>query len=399
MKKIAFVPVRSGSKSILQKNIRSFCGRPLLYWTMEALADSVSFDTIVIASDCEKTKSFVRSWGFENVEVYDRKFENAQDDSSTESVMLEYLNSEKGSQLKSNDLFCLVQATSPLTTSECFQQAVQSLSENEGDSLISVVRTKRFFWAHSGSNFISPENYTLEERPRRQEFDGKLMENGAFYISRVGDIKSSGLRISGKIVAYEMPEYTQVEIDEDYDWIYAESLMWKYRLRKDIKDKNIQVFLSDVDGTLTDGGMYYSENGDELKRFITSDGVGFEKLRKLGIKVGIMTSENTQLNLRRAEKLKLDFCFQGVKDKAEFLKTFCIKEGVELTSVAYVGDDINDIGVLKIVGLAAIPSDAQLDVQKIPNVIKLKSSGGRGVVREFVDEHLAPLMSQKVLKS
>ncbi|GAL78674.1 N-acetylneuraminate cytidylyltransferase [Algibacter lectus] len=107
-----------------------------------------------------------------------------------------------------------------------------------------------------------------------------------------------------------MPEYTMIEIDELDDWVYAEYLMKKHVLSHNKKE--IKLFLTDVDGVLTDAGMYYSENGgDELKKFNTHDGKGFELLRNENIKTGIITSENTKIVERRANKLKVDYLFQG----------------------------------------------------------------------------------------
>jgi N-acylneuraminate cytidylyltransferase len=121
-----------------------------------------------------------------------------------------------------------------------------------------MCRTKRFFWNENGT----PINYDYKNRPRRQDFDGMLMENGAFYISSIGNIKKYKNRLSGKIAIYEMPEYTAIEIDEEDDWIIAEKLMQKYILQPKKSSKKIKLFLSDVDGTLTDAGMYYGNNGE-----------------------------------------------------------------------------------------------------------------------------------------
>ena len=151
-------------------------------------------------------------------------------------------------------------------------------------------------------------NYDIFNRPRRQDFQGTLIENGAFYISSISDIKQSKNRISGNIGIYEMPEYTYTEIDEIEDWIVAESIMQKFVLKnKKVDFSKIKIFLSDVDGVLTDAGMYYTEDGDEFKKFCTYDGMGFQLLQQTGIKVGILTSEDRQLNKRRAKKLGLDF--------------------------------------------------------------------------------------------
>ncbi|MEJ8764231.1 acylneuraminate cytidylyltransferase, partial [Phocaeicola sp. HCN-40430] len=200
---------------------------------------------------------------------------------STESVMLEYI---KYAKLANDIIFLLAQATSPLTETLHFSEALDIYKKGQYDSMLTCVRNYRFFWNADGTS----KNYDYMNRPRRQNFQGELMENGAFYINTVGNILTSGNRLSGKIGIYEMPEYTATEIDEPDDWIILENLMRKHILSKRPK-KPIKLFLSDVDGTLTDGGMYYSESGDELKKFNTRDGMGFQLLREAGIKTGIIT--------------------------------------------------------------------------------------------------------------
>ena len=135
-----------------------------------------------------------------------------------------------------------------------------------------------------------------------------------------------------------MPEYTCTEIDEIEDWIVAESLMKRFILNKKERDfSKIKIFLSDVDGVLTDAGMYYTENGDEFKKFCTYDGMGMQLLQKSGIKVGILTSEDKQINRRRSEKLNLDFDFHGATDKLQIVKDLCESEKITLNDVAYIG--------------------------------------------------------------
>jgi len=137
--------------------------------------------------------------------------------------MLEFISEEK---LADSDVFMLVQATSPLTRTQDFDGALEKYSESGKDSLLTVVRTKRFFWDEEGS----PLNYDFNNRPRRQDFDGLLIENGAFYINRVSNIRQAKNRLSGEVCYYEMPEYTSIEIDENHDWLIAEQLMRKYNL-------------------------------------------------------------------------------------------------------------------------------------------------------------------------
>lgn len=221
---IAFIPVRCGSKSIPFKNIKEFCGKPLVYWNLEALQNSINIDNIFVATDCEEIKSVVNGFGFSKVVVYDREAQNANDTASTESVMLEFIAKQN---FDDNDLFFLVQATSPLTQTKDFDEALETLKNQKADSLLTCVRTKRFFWNEDGT----PYNYDYKNRPRRQDFDGMLMENGSFYINTIANIKKNQNRLSGKIAIYEMEEFKAIDIDEIDDWIVAEQIMRKYNLK------------------------------------------------------------------------------------------------------------------------------------------------------------------------
>lgn len=149
----------------------------------------------------------------------------------------------------------------------------------------------------------------------------------------------------------------------------------------------IKLFLSDVDGVMTDAGMYYTESGDEFKKFNTHDGMGIQLLREAGIKVGIITSENTKIVARRAEKLKVDYLYQGQKHgkKLDAAKEICRLEGIDLTEAAYIGDDINCFELLSEVGLSACPANSVRKIKSIPGILLLEKRGGEGAVREFVE--------------
>ena len=149
----------------------------------------------------------------------------------------------------------------------------------------------------------------------------------------------------------------------------------------------IKLFVSDVDGVLTDGGMYYTESGDEFKRFNTLDGMGFELLRNSNIKTAIITSESTRIVENRAKKMKVDYLKQGCFGigKLDAVKEICRIENIELKQVAYIGDDINCIELLTSVGYKSCPSNANYRVKNVPGIRILEGSGGSGVVREWID--------------
>ena len=221
MSNIAFIPVRGGSKSIPLKNIKILNGKPLVYWTAKAANNSECIDEVVIATDSEEIAEVVRSFNLPKINIYMRKPENAQDTSSTESVMLEYIQEVK---LNLSDKIFLIQATSPLLKSKHIDEMYAKYLDEKADSAMTGVVCKRFFWTKEGS----PINYDYKNRPRRQDWDGVILENGACFINSVGNILKDKNRLTGKISIYEMPDYSAYEIDEQDDFIVVERLMERH---------------------------------------------------------------------------------------------------------------------------------------------------------------------------
>lgn len=150
---------------------------------------------------------------------------------------------------------------------------------------------------------------------------------------------------------------------------------------------NIKLFITDIDGVWTDGGMYYDQTGNEWKKFNTSDSAGVLFLRLMDIPTAIITGEDTEITQRRADKLKIEHLYMGVKDKVGVAIELCEKLNIVLEEVAYIGDDINDILLLRRVGLSAAPLNAPDYVKKETNwVIPVK--GGDGAFRAFVEKYL-----------
>lgn len=207
---IAFIPARGGSKSIPLKNIKDLAGQPLIQWVIDAANASELIDRTVVSTDSEIIKNNVRY-----VEIFNRSPETATDTASSELPLIEFCE-----QQDVNDLIIFLQATSPLITTDRIDEGIKKVISGEYDSAISVVRQKRFIWNEDGT-----PTYNLNKRPRRQEWNGYLVENGAFYISKVKDILRSKCRLSGKIATIECPEETYLEIDEVSDWIMVGELL------------------------------------------------------------------------------------------------------------------------------------------------------------------------------
>lgn len=149
-----------------------------------------------------------------------------------------------------------------------------------------------------------------------------------------------------------------------------------------------KLILTDIDGVWTDGGMYYDQLGNEWKRFCTYDGAGVVLAHQHGIPVGIITGEDTRIVENRAKKLKVDYLFQGVKDKLQVADTLCNTLGISIKDVAYIGDDLADLPLLKKVGFSGAPSNATKKVLEAVDYITV-IKGGMGAFREFVEKILS----------
>lgn len=223
---VAFIPVRGGSKSIPLKNIKPLCGKPLVYWTVKAACECGNIDKVYVATDSmeirhamDKIKDSLGQKELSKLEVIKRSEESASDTASTETAMLEF------ARQYDFDHIVLIQATSPLLTAGDLDRGFSVYSEEKTDSVLSVVRQKRFHWAEDAAGLAHPTNYDVYHRPRRQEFEGYLVENGAFYITSKSNLIKSGNRISGNIRVVEMDEDSFFEIDELRDWDIVEALM------------------------------------------------------------------------------------------------------------------------------------------------------------------------------
>ncbi len=214
----ALIPMRGGSKSIPNKNIKLFGGKPLCAWVLDAVKNSKFIDEIYVSSDSNRILEIVEKIN-KKVNLLKRSPSLAKDKTSTEEVMLDF-----ASKFNFDNLVTL-QVTSPFTSSKDIDNAIKIFKQEGMDSLFTSVRIKRFFW---GDN-MKPLNYNPRKRLMRQDFKGTLMENGAFYITNRNVLSKYKCRLAGKIGSYEMPMINSMELDEIEDWKAMSKLIKKTR--------------------------------------------------------------------------------------------------------------------------------------------------------------------------
>jgi len=211
---VALVPLRGGSKSIPDKNIKPIAGKPLCAWTLEAATKCSNIEEVYVSTDSDKIAQVVDCLNL-SVNIIERPATLATDTASTDSVLLHFAENVEF------DSLVTIQATSPLLTNTHLDQAIRQFLDSGVDSMLSAARSKRFFWNEDGTAI----NYDFRFRPRRQDFRGTLIENGAFYITKRNILVKNECRLGGRIKIFEMPEDTILEIDEPEDWRAVESIL------------------------------------------------------------------------------------------------------------------------------------------------------------------------------
>ncbi len=373
-----FIPARGGSKGIVNKNITLVLGKPLIYWVCSVFEKSNNISKIVVATDSPKIKSTVKTFNFSKLEVFDRSKKNATDYSKSIDVVLEYINTVN---LPDDEIFCLGQATAPLLRVEDVDNSILLFNTSNANSVFGCVKLNRICWTMDGR----PIMHDIFERKRRQDSDGILVENGAIYLTKVKNIKDNKSLFSVKNnIPYIMPSYTITEIDELDDIEVVEKAL---RKNLSISYKDYKILLLDCDGVLTDGGMYYTNIEEKMKKFNTNDAFGIKKLKDLGYYIAIITGEKSSFAKIRANKLNID-CYSGVIDKFEIVKQIAKKQNAKLSEIIYMGDDENDYVSMMNVGYAVCPNNAQKKIKNISNY-QTKLNGGNGAVREFIEFLLA----------
>lgn len=151
--------------------------------------------------------------------------------------------------------------------------------------------------------------------------------------------------------------------------------------------EKIRLIVSDVDGTMTDGGIYYDENGNELKKFCTRDAAGFFTAHSVGIKIMVLTGRECAATSKRMSEMRVDYLCQNVKDKYEFLEKFIFENQYKVNEIAYIGDDLNDLYPMSLCGYKGCPADAYAEIKEVSDYISSRN-GGQGAVRDFIQHIL-----------
>ncbi|KAM5169901.1 N-acylneuraminate cytidylyltransferase isoform 2-T2 [Mantella aurantiaca] len=376
----AVILARGGSKGIPLKNIQRLAGKPLLAWVLRAAIDCGRFNSVWVSTDHDEIEQVAKQYG---AQVHRRSAEVSRDTTSSLETIQEFLQHHP-----EVDLVGHIQATSPCLH-PCDLIKVADMIQNQGyDSVFSVVRHHLFRWKEVKAGELTiPENFNPARRPRRQDWNGELYENGSFYFATREQI-TKGKMQDGKLAYYEMkPEYS-VDIDVDIDWPIAEQRVKRYGYF----GKNptvVKLLVCNIDGCLTDGRVYVNQE-HELISYSLRDVDGIQMLKDKNVQVRFISERN--INQTLLSNLNLPFVFEAnVSNKKEVVEKW-VKE-LKLSSwnqVAYMGCSYSDVECLKLSGTAGVPADA-CTAAKMTDSFVCEHGGGYGAIQEFAD-HIITLL-------
>lgn len=374
---IAIIPARGGSKGIPKKNIVNFAGKPLLAWSILEAKLSKIISEVYVTSDSSEILEIAEKYGARSIL---RPKGISGDTASSESALLHALSRIR----EEPDYVVFLQATAPLRKPDDIDNAIKRIIKQKADSLVSFIELREFIWSKAKGRLISL-TFDYKNRKRRQELGPLLRENGSIFIFKPAILRRFKNRIGGRMAAYIMEPWQRADIDDKTDLEYCEWLFWKYlakAYRKNIFG-DIQLIVYDFDGVMTDNSVLIDKQGNERVRVSRADGLAVSKIKGMGIKQLIISTEKNEVVRKRADKLGLP-CLYGVSNKKNALERYLKAKRIHRGKAVFVGNDINDIEAMRYVGYPVATYDAHRETKRVARIVT-GSRGGKGVIRELLD--------------
>ncbi|WP_411720483.1 cytidylyltransferase domain-containing protein [Mycetocola sp.] len=372
---VAVIPARGGSRGVPGKNIRRVGGVPLVGRAVLSARNATLIDSVFVSTDAADIADVASAHG---ANVIDRPEDLAGDTASSESALLHALDELEKDGIHA-DILVFLQATSPFISSEDLDDAIERVALGESDVVFSAVQTHAFLWHDTPAGAVAL-NHEAQSRPRRQDMVPQYRETGAFYVLRVAGFREARHRFFGRIGMGLVDPATAIDIDVESDLSAATRMQADVR---PVKRIDVDAVVTDFDGVHTDNRVSVAEDGSETVIAHRGDGMGIALLRAAGIPVLILSTETNPVVAARARKLRVDVQ-HGVSDKASALRDWAASVDIPLTRIAYLGNDVNDLGCLDIVGWPVVVADAHPDVFASARLV-LTRNGGDGAVRELTD--------------
>lgn len=381
---VAIIPARGGSKGVPGKNLRRVGGRPLVVRAVESCRAAGRIDRTYVSTDDPDIAEAALAAG---AEVVWRPRELAGDQASSESAVLHALEAVAGQDVDPA-VVLLVQCTSPFIDPADLDQAVDLVEREAADSVFSGAATYAFLWSDAhpvGAPAEGPMaglNHDPAVRPRRQDRRPHVRETGAFYAMTASGLRRHGHRFFGRIRSVLVAEATAIEIDSPAELELARALAPALD-RPTVDLARVEAVITDFDGVHTDDCATLDQYGTEAVRVSRADGLGVARLRRAGIPFLIVSTERNPVVAARAAKLGVEVV-HDVEDKALVVQQWLTDHSLDPAQAVYLGNDVNDLGALGVVGWPAAVADARPEVIRQARLV-LSRPGGFGAVRELCD--------------
>jgi N-acylneuraminate cytidylyltransferase len=388
MEVLCIIPARGGSRRLPRKNLLPCGGKPLLVHSIEHSLGSRTVTRTVVSTDDADIAAVSREAG---AEVLMRPPELAVDQATSESALEHVVDSLRDSEQYQPDLIVFLQCTSPVRAPDDIDKAIDHLLKTHADSLFSATESTWLLWRAQGVQ-VSSFNYDYRRRKREQDMTVEWRENGSIYVFRPQVLREHHNRLGGKIVLYRMDYWSSFQVDQPEDLELADWILRRrtHADRSKVLPDRIGAVVFDFDGVFTDNRVLVGEDGRESVSCNRGDGLGLDYLRATGLPLLVLSTERNAVVAARCEKLQLE-CRQGLRDKGAALKDFAAERDIPLSSIVYVGNDLNDRECLSAAGCGILVADAHPLVREFA-AITLTRRGGEGAVREVCDlivQHLA----------
>lgn len=376
---VAIIPARGGSKGVPRKNVQRVGGVPLVARAVHSALAADGIDLVVVSTDDDEIAQVSAAAG---ARVVRRPADIAGDTASSESAILHAMD-ELDRSGESAHIVAFLQATSPFIRSDALAAAVREVSGDRADSVFSAHETYGFLWGRTDTDAAVALNHDAAHRPRRQDREPHFLETGAFYVFRADGFREAQHRFFGRIRIAEVPEWTAIEIDDEQQLRIARSLAGLHETTERIP---VRAIVTDFDGVHTDDTASVDAAGTESVRVSREDGMGVSLLRRAGIPMLILSTEVNPVVRARADKLRVPV-LNGIDDKESALRGWAEENGIPLAEIAYLGNDVNDLAALRIVGWPVAVANAHPLVLDEARVV-LRRAGGQGAVRELIERVL-----------
>lgn len=378
---MAIIPARGGSKGIRLKNLREIGGKSLLGRAIESARSAAAVSDVVVSTDHEQIKAEALRYG---ARVIDRPADIAGDTASSESVLLHALANAESQP----EITVFIQCTSPFIDPADLDAAIAAVASQRADVSFAAVADHGFHWGLDPQGEAVAVGHDKLHRPRRQDREPRFRETGAFYVMDTRGFLEAGHRFFGKVRVHEVPAEHGIDIDTEADLLLAGLAVPANR-----EPIEVDAVITDFDGVHTPDTAYVDEHGTETVRVSRSDGMGVARLRAAGVKFLILSKETNPVVAARAAKLKVEVA-HGIENKAEYVARWLADESINPARVAYLGNDINDLGAMALVGWPITVADAHHDVHLAARHT-LNRKGGHGAVRELAELVLAARTATK----